>query len=185
MISCLVNFYFFYDLVLVWYDLKALLFVKMYWITQAIIVTICMKVEFKLCMNSLGLEWVFWHYHDLFQYTRSVDLSHNPYHESSFKFYDHALADALDASDPSCELFFRLLALCHTVMSEDNNGKFLWGSDFFACYMKFFGMWISTNSEEHWRILFQTKRVAHVTTFLSLFHLLIIILKQFLYVIFF
>ncbi|XP_037782445.1 probable phospholipid-transporting ATPase IM isoform X3 [Penaeus monodon] len=56
-------------------------------------------------------------------YTRSVDLSHNPYHESSFKFYDHALTDALDANDPSCELFFRLLALCHTVMSEDNNGK--------------------------------------------------------------
>ncbi|XP_069982480.1 probable phospholipid-transporting ATPase IM isoform X3 [Penaeus vannamei] len=57
------------------------------------------------------------------EYTRSVDLSHNPYHESSFKFYDHALTDALDASDPSCELFFRLLALCHTVMSEDKNGK--------------------------------------------------------------
>ncbi|XP_037782447.1 probable phospholipid-transporting ATPase IM isoform X5 [Penaeus monodon] len=57
------------------------------------------------------------------EYTRSVDLSHNPYHESSFKFYDHALTDALDANDPSCELFFRLLALCHTVMSEDNNGK--------------------------------------------------------------
>ncbi|XP_042229397.1 phospholipid-transporting ATPase ID-like isoform X3 [Homarus americanus] len=55
--------------------------------------------------------------------SRTVDLSRNPYHEPSFKFYDHSLVDALDAGDRDCEAFFRLLALCHTVMPEEKNGK--------------------------------------------------------------
>ncbi|XP_068248598.1 probable phospholipid-transporting ATPase IM isoform X2 [Palaemon carinicauda] len=56
-------------------------------------------------------------------YTRPVDLSRNPFHEASFKFYDHGLVDALDGGDPECEAFFRLLALCHTVMPEESKGK--------------------------------------------------------------
>ncbi|XP_069187233.1 phospholipid-transporting ATPase ID isoform X2 [Procambarus clarkii] len=55
--------------------------------------------------------------------SRPVDLSRNPYHEANFKFYDQSLVDALDASDRNCEGFFRLLALCHTVMPEEKKGK--------------------------------------------------------------
>ncbi|XP_047740035.1 phospholipid-transporting ATPase ID-like [Hyalella azteca] len=54
---------------------------------------------------------------------RSVDLSQNPYYEPSFKFYDSALTDALKSRDKNCQEFFRLLALCHTVMPEVKNGK--------------------------------------------------------------
>ncbi|KAF2356558.1 P-type ATPase subfamily IV [Trinorchestia longiramus] len=54
---------------------------------------------------------------------RSVDLSQNPYHEASFKFYDNSLTDALKSKDKNCQEFFRLLALCHTVMPEHKNGN--------------------------------------------------------------
>lgn len=54
---------------------------------------------------------------------QSVDLSDNPFHEPSFKFYDQTLVDALEVGDENCEGFFRLLALCHTVMPEEKNGK--------------------------------------------------------------
>ena len=56
------------------------------------------------------------------QDTPSVDLSDNPYYEESFKFYDQSLIDALKAKDRECQTFFRLLALCHTVMPEHKNG---------------------------------------------------------------
>lgn len=56
------------------------------------------------------------------QDVQSVDLSDNPFHEPSFKFYDQSLMDALDEGDESCEAFFKLLALCHTVMPEEKNG---------------------------------------------------------------
>ena len=56
------------------------------------------------------------------QYTPAVDLSDNPYHEPTFRFYDHALLEALRVQDADAEAFFRLLALCHTVMSENNDG---------------------------------------------------------------
>ncbi|KAK3887896.1 hypothetical protein Pcinc_008046 [Petrolisthes cinctipes] len=58
-----------------------------------------------------------------FKFTRAVDLSNNPYHDPNFKFYDQTMVDALDGSDPSCEAFFRLLALCHTVMPKENDGN--------------------------------------------------------------
>ncbi|XP_066966189.1 probable phospholipid-transporting ATPase IM isoform X5 [Macrobrachium rosenbergii] len=60
---------------------------------------------------------------EISEYTRPVDLSRNPYHESNFKFYDQSLVDALDGGDPDCEAFFRLLSLCHTVMPEESRGK--------------------------------------------------------------
>ncbi|XP_071513897.1 phospholipid-transporting ATPase ID isoform X3 [Panulirus ornatus] len=55
--------------------------------------------------------------------SRAVDFSRNPFYEPNFKFYDHSLTDALDAGDRDCEAFFRLLALCHTVMPEEKKGK--------------------------------------------------------------
>ncbi|XP_045128293.1 phospholipid-transporting ATPase ID-like isoform X3 [Portunus trituberculatus] len=60
---------------------------------------------------------------EITEHVQAVDLSENPYHEPSFRFYDQSLIDALEVGDESCEAFFRLLALCHTVMPEEKNGR--------------------------------------------------------------
>lgn len=52
-----------------------------------------------------------------------IDFSFNPNYEPEFKFYDTTLLDAVRRGDPDCYNFFRLLALCHTVMSEERDGK--------------------------------------------------------------
>lgn len=55
------------------------------------------------------------------QNTKPVDFSFNPLHEQAFKFYDQTLIDS-NREDPTCHEFFRLLALCHTVMPDEKNG---------------------------------------------------------------
>ena len=57
-----------------------------------------------------------------FQNTKPVDFSFNPLHEQAFKFYDQTLVDSNREKDPTCHEFFRLLALCHTVMPDEKNG---------------------------------------------------------------
>lgn len=52
----------------------------------------------------------------------SLDFSFNPNYEPEFKFYDKTLLEAVQKNDPECHNFFRLLALCHTVMSDDRDG---------------------------------------------------------------
>ncbi|XP_018570788.1 phospholipid-transporting ATPase ID isoform X3 [Anoplophora glabripennis] len=52
-----------------------------------------------------------------------LDFSFNPNFEPEFKFYDTQLLDAVKRKDPATFSFFRLLALCHTVMSENREGK--------------------------------------------------------------
>lgn len=48
----------------------------------------------------------------------------NPeYYEEKFKFYDQNLLDQVQARNPEVHEFFKLLALCHTVMSEIKQGK--------------------------------------------------------------
>eukprot|EP00111_Clytia_hemisphaerica_P006727 TCONS_00019448-protein len=47
-----------------------------------------------------------------------VDFSSNQYADPNFKFYDQALRDACVEGEESSIEFFRLLALCHTVMVE-------------------------------------------------------------------
>ncbi len=44
-------------------------------------------------------------------------------YESTFKFYDHLLLHSISEKDPTCYEFFRLLAVCHTVMPEEKTGK--------------------------------------------------------------
>lgn len=51
-----------------------------------------------------------------------VDFSANPMYEPEFRFYDKTLLDAVNDRDPAAHEFFLLLALCHTVMSEDKDG---------------------------------------------------------------
>ena len=53
------------------------------------------------------------------QKTACVDFSFNPLCDRRFKFYDSSLVEAVELEDPAVQEFFRLLALCHTVMPEE------------------------------------------------------------------
>jgi len=60
--------------------------------------------------------------HDVTESTGKVDFSANPQHEPSFVFYDNRLWDLAQTGDTDIHAYFRLLALCHTVMTENKNG---------------------------------------------------------------
>lgn len=47
----------------------------------------------------------------------------NKYYEEEFKFYDQNLLDQIHQGNKEVHEFFRLLALCHTVMSEEKDGR--------------------------------------------------------------
>ncbi|KAJ8933400.1 hypothetical protein NQ314_014040 [Rhamnusium bicolor] len=55
--------------------------------------------------------------------TEPIDFSFNLNFEPEFKFYDHHLLEAVKRRDNDAFSFFRLLALCHTVMSENREGR--------------------------------------------------------------
>ncbi|KPP68305.1 putative phospholipid-transporting ATPase ID [Scleropages formosus] len=63
----------------------------------------------------------FGHKVEISEKTPCVDFSFNPLRDKKFHFYDHSLVEAIKLGDPMVEEFFRLLALCHTVMSEEKN----------------------------------------------------------------
>uniref|UniRef100_A0A3P9PCV6 Phospholipid-transporting ATPase n=1 Tax=Poecilia reticulata TaxID=8081 RepID=A0A3P9PCV6_POERE len=48
-----------------------------------------------------------------------VDFSFNALADPRFVFYDHTLVEAVKLENPEVHAFFRLLALCHTVMAEE------------------------------------------------------------------
>lgn len=54
-----------------------------------------------------------------FKKTAGVDLSFNPLCDTRFKFYDSHLMEAVKLEEPAVQEFFRLLAVCHTVMAEE------------------------------------------------------------------
>ncbi|XP_064475067.1 probable phospholipid-transporting ATPase IM isoform X2 [Ornithodoros turicata] len=54
---------------------------------------------------------------------KPIDFSENKEFEESFKFYDPALLNDIRSGDQDAQEYFRLLALCHTVMSEDKDGR--------------------------------------------------------------
>lgn len=51
--------------------------------------------------------------------TEKVDFSWNPLADPKFCFHDHQLVEAVKLGSPEVRAFFRLLALCHTVMPEE------------------------------------------------------------------
>lgn len=57
------------------------------------------------------------------QRIQPLDFSFNPEHEADFKFFDGTLLDAVRSGDQHVHDFFRLLALCHTVMPDQKNGR--------------------------------------------------------------
>lgn len=52
-----------------------------------------------------------------------IDFSSNPEYEHDFRWYDHTLLDAVRSDEEHVQNFFRLLALCHTVMPEYVEGR--------------------------------------------------------------
>uniref|UniRef100_A0A8C6PGZ6 Phospholipid-transporting ATPase n=1 Tax=Nothobranchius furzeri TaxID=105023 RepID=A0A8C6PGZ6_NOTFU len=56
----------------------------------------------------------------------AVDFSFNPLADPRFVFYDHSLVEAVKLENPEVHAFFRLLALCHTVMAEEKKGELLY-----------------------------------------------------------
>ncbi|XP_026862250.2 phospholipid-transporting ATPase ID [Electrophorus electricus] len=51
--------------------------------------------------------------------TEKVDFSWNPLADPKFCFHDHSLIEAVKQGSREVKAFFRLLALCHTVMPEE------------------------------------------------------------------
>uniref|UniRef100_A0A8R1HVD2 Phospholipid-transporting ATPase n=1 Tax=Caenorhabditis japonica TaxID=281687 RepID=A0A8R1HVD2_CAEJA len=58
--------------------------------------------------------------------TPALDFSWNQMSESNFKFYDSNLVDATRRRVPEVDDFWRLLALCHTVMPERDKGQLVY-----------------------------------------------------------
>ncbi|XP_053405504.1 phospholipid-transporting ATPase ID-like isoform X2 [Mercenaria mercenaria] len=55
--------------------------------------------------------------------TPKCDFSENKYSEDSFSYYDRRVPDGIRRQDSHMCDFFKLLALCHTVMPEEKEGK--------------------------------------------------------------
>uniref|UniRef100_A0A8D0AMU6 Phospholipid-transporting ATPase n=1 Tax=Sander lucioperca TaxID=283035 RepID=A0A8D0AMU6_SANLU len=51
--------------------------------------------------------------------TARVDFSWNQLADPKFTFHDHSLLETVREGNPEAQAFFRLLALCHTVMPEE------------------------------------------------------------------
>ncbi|VDK47071.1 unnamed protein product [Anisakis simplex] len=60
---------------------------------------------------------------DITETTPCIDFSKNKWYEPNFKFYDQTLVDDINKGLHEVAEFWRLLALCHTVMPERKNGK--------------------------------------------------------------
>ncbi|XP_063815685.1 phospholipid-transporting ATPase IC-like [Pseudophryne corroboree] len=58
-----------------------------------------------------------------FSYSELVDFGWNPLADAKFTFTDHYLIEQIQSGkDPDVRLFFKILALCHTVMVEKTDG---------------------------------------------------------------
>ncbi|XP_032480252.1 probable phospholipid-transporting ATPase IM isoform X5 [Phocoena sinus] len=58
---------------------------------------------------------------DMTKKKEAVGFSVSPQADRTFPFFDHHLMESIKMGDPKVHEFLRLLALCHTVMSEENS----------------------------------------------------------------
>uniref|UniRef100_A0A673GTU4 Phospholipid-transporting ATPase n=1 Tax=Sinocyclocheilus rhinocerous TaxID=307959 RepID=A0A673GTU4_9TELE len=58
-------------------------------------------------------------YGKITEVSEKVDFSWNSLADPKFCFHDHKLVEAVKSGSPEVQAFFRLLALCHTVMPEE------------------------------------------------------------------
>ena len=73
------------------------------------------RVLWRLMCSNFSSS-MFW------QRTPKVDFSEIKEYETSFDWYDKRLWDLVKSGDEYAQEFFRLLALCHTVMAEEKDG---------------------------------------------------------------
>lgn len=61
----------------------------------------------------------------LFQYAEPVDFTanNNDQFERNFHWYDQTLVNSVNSNDPKTHNFFRLLALCHTVIPQISDNR--------------------------------------------------------------
>ncbi|NXF12563.1 AT8B2 ATPase, partial [Smithornis capensis] len=72
--------------------------------------------------HSYGdMQDVLGHKVELGERPEPVDFSFNPLADPRFQFWDPSLLEAVKLGDPHVHEFFRLLSLCHTVMSEEKS----------------------------------------------------------------
>ncbi|NWX44435.1 AT8B2 ATPase, partial [Steatornis caripensis] len=72
--------------------------------------------------HSYGdVQDVLGHKAELGERPEPVDFSFNPLADPRFQFWDPSLLEAVKLGDPHVHEFFRLLSLCHTVMSEEKS----------------------------------------------------------------
>ncbi|XP_041706952.2 phospholipid-transporting ATPase ID [Coregonus clupeaformis] len=60
---------------------------------------------------------------EIHEKTEKVDFSWNNLADPKFCFHDHSLVEVVREGNPEVQAFFRLLALCHTVMPEEKEGE--------------------------------------------------------------
>lgn len=61
----------------------------------------------------------------ILQKLKRVDFSFNPHYEPEFKWFDNTLLEAVQSDEEHAHNFFRLLSLCHTVMPEYKDGRYI------------------------------------------------------------
>ncbi|XP_009998086.1 PREDICTED: phospholipid-transporting ATPase ID [Chaetura pelagica] len=72
--------------------------------------------------HSYGdIQDVLGHKVELGERPKPIDFSFNPLADPRFQFWDPSLLEAVTLGDPHVHEFFRLLSLCHTVMSEEES----------------------------------------------------------------
>lgn len=57
---------------------------------------------------------------------RPTDFSSNPHADPEFRFYDQNILEDIANNEPNCDLFFRLLSICHTVMPDEKDGRLVY-----------------------------------------------------------
>uniref|UniRef100_A0A8C1TZ23 Phospholipid-transporting ATPase n=1 Tax=Cyprinus carpio TaxID=7962 RepID=A0A8C1TZ23_CYPCA len=75
----------------------------------------------KCSINGKTYGMLFGHKVDITEKTPCVDFSFNPLMDRKFRFHDSSLVEAIKLEEPLVQEFFRLLALCHTIMPEERN----------------------------------------------------------------
>ncbi|XP_067824383.1 phospholipid-transporting ATPase IC [Heptranchias perlo] len=78
-------------------------------------------MAFKKC--SIGGQ-IYGNQYDDANFATVVDFSWNKFADGKLKFYDWSLLEMIRSGDnPGVQEFFKLLAICHTVMAEEKNGQ--------------------------------------------------------------
>ncbi|XP_037937825.1 phospholipid-transporting ATPase ID-like [Teleopsis dalmanni] len=79
--------------------------------------------DFIVNTDTYANNWTYATTHQKVHAIKSVDFSENPEYEPDFRWYDKTLLDAVRSDEEHAHNFFRLLALCHTVMAEYVDGR--------------------------------------------------------------